>query len=86
MHDYVIVLQSIALGFVGIAIVPSSIQKKGFIRNTTQWAVFLAFSSWWLIVNHGRFDFLEAFVRAVIFGFIPIGAGGIVYWLALRNR
>ncbi|MCA3000931.1 MAG: hypothetical protein ACK5RJ_11485 [Burkholderiales bacterium] len=85
MHDYIIVIQSLALGYVGVAVVPPSIRKHGFRRNMTLWGTFFTFATFWLVVNYGRFDLTEALVRAAMFGCIPIGAGSLVFWLVRKN-
>lgn len=66
------VLQSLVVGFVSIGILPNHLRlrRKGY--KLVIIATFLAFfllSLWHLL---GRYDVLEAFMRALISGVIPI--------------
>ena len=86
MDDLLVVFQSLALGYVGVAIVPASIRKHGVKANPLLLAVFFAFASFAAATYYTRIDLTELLFRSAIFGLIPIAAGYIVYRLTRGSR
>jgi hypothetical protein len=81
MNDYILAIQSLALGYVSIAVVRPSIEKHGFKHNATLLLVFLSFAAFSIATNHARSGLIELIVRSALLGGVPIALGSLAYWL-----